>query len=619
MNNQPKNGIGLGLILAGMLLGSVQARDIVVDRNHPNASDDNPGSEREPLATISKAAAMAVVGDTVRVKEGIYRESVRLTHDGAPGSPITILADPIGSVTVTGADLIRNWEPVGGGRSIYRVAWSHRFVINNRPDGSPIEHHPASAPVWGRAEQVIMDGYLLAPVGDLEALQEAGEEMSRDERRDSAYGETVPDPDDRRTWRGAFFADTINGYLYVGLADGSDPNDHKMEASVRGLLMGTNPWMDKDGVANVHVCGFVFRYGASFAQRPAVWLYGSNNRLDQCIVEAMAGGGAMVHGVMADCVLRHNGHIGGGPQGDGFLGERCLWEANSWKPIDRGWEAGGFKLSHVNGGVFRDCVFYRNGGTGLWLDIDPHNVLITHCAFIENEQSGLFIEISREVTVVRNLFLRNGIGVVGEKGGWSDAGLKIAESIDCVVAFNTCVGNKDGISFREQGPRLIDGIPFFNRGHTITGNVCAFNEGYQLGLWYDDAYFGWHPSQRDDYPSLEAFDATMAADQPERIHDPMQQGQVLDRNLYFSTAESAPFLYGVPWRPRHRKFLTLVQYREFTHFGTQSEFADPCFVNADGDDYRFRDGSPARECRAGWYGVPADLKQWIARLSNVRK
>ncbi|GIX07358.1 MAG: hypothetical protein KatS3mg115_1761 [Candidatus Poribacteria bacterium] len=333
----------------------------------------------------------------------------------------------------------------------------------------------------------------------------------------------------------------------------------------------------------------------------------------------MAGGGAIVHGVMRDCVLRRNGHIGGGPRGDGFLAERCLWEGNSWKPINRGWEAAGYKLTRVNGGVFRDCLFYRNGGSGLWLDIDPRNVLITRCAFIENELCGLFIEISREITVVRNLFLRNGIGIVGERGGWGDGGLKIAESMDCVVAFNTSVGNKDGITFREQGPRPLDGMPFYNRGHVIVGNVSAFNEGYQLGLWYDDAFFGWHPSERDSgaYESLEAFDAAVRREHPERIHHPLEQGLVIERNVYWSEGEAPPFLYGVPWRPRHLKFESFEAYRGHTGFDRQGRFADPMFVDRAWDDYRFQEGSPVLQQRAGWYDVPSDLRAWITELSDV--
>ncbi|GIX07359.1 MAG: hypothetical protein KatS3mg115_1762 [Candidatus Poribacteria bacterium] len=233
------------LLVLGSAAGGVQGREILVDRGHPLADDSNPGTPERPLRTIAKGAEVARAGDTVVVKAGVYRESVILTQDGAPNTPIVFLADPIGSVTITGADPLIGWERVVGEAPIYRVPWRHRFVINTAPDGTPIEHHPEDAPVWGRAEQVIVDGFQMVPTGDLEALSLAYQEMGRGARRDSAYGATVPDPRDPQTWRGAFFADTENGFLYLCLADGSDPSAHQVLASTRGLLFGTDPWRDR--------------------------------------------------------------------------------------------------------------------------------------------------------------------------------------------------------------------------------------------------------------------------------------------------------------------------------------------------------------------------------------
>lgn len=43
-----------------------------VDKNNPNASDSNPGTENFPWLTIQKAADTMEAGDTVYIKEGIY-------------------------------------------------------------------------------------------------------------------------------------------------------------------------------------------------------------------------------------------------------------------------------------------------------------------------------------------------------------------------------------------------------------------------------------------------------------------------------------------------------------------------------------------------------------------
>ena len=113
----------------------------------------------------------------------------------------------------------------------------------------------------------------------------------------------------------------------------------------------------------------------------------------------MNGAGVSVHGTLRDCRIRGNGHVGGSAHGAGFLNERTVWEGNSWKPISRDWVAGGVKITQEGPGEFRDCTFERNGGPGLWYDLDAHDIVVRRSRFVENEGSGVFIEISRDITI----------------------------------------------------------------------------------------------------------------------------------------------------------------------------------------------------------------------------
>ena len=73
------------LPVAGILAATVlaaPARELVVDGSAPGAADNGPGTAAAPYRTIGAAAAAARPGDTVRVKAGIYRESVRLSRSG---------------------------------------------------------------------------------------------------------------------------------------------------------------------------------------------------------------------------------------------------------------------------------------------------------------------------------------------------------------------------------------------------------------------------------------------------------------------------------------------------------------------------------------------------------
>ncbi len=546
-------------VVAALLLCALPGAATVyhVAQQHPQASDDNPGTAEQPWQTISEAAQVMEAGDRVIIHAGTYREHVLPRNSGRPGAPIVYEGAEGEEVILTGADIITGWQRLEGDRPIYHARWPHRFIINHTPEGQPIYHHPADEEHRrsGRAEQMIVDG----EVWDWPQLVLFLDEMAP----------------------ATFFPDVGNGALYVWLPDGSDPNDHQVEASARGLIFGCDPWSRPEGFDYVHVRNLTFRYAASFAQRPAVWLLGRSNLIEDCVVEWMCGGGVGVGpegGTMRRCTIRHCGHTGGCAGGRNFVNEDCAWEGNCRKPISRGWDAGGVKIAQACHGVFQRCIFRGNGGPGLWLDGDVADVVIRNCLFVDNEFHGLFVEISRDIYVVNNAFFGNGLRAEGPT--WSVAGLTLAESRNCVVCNNLLVGNLDGLALREQGPRYLDTpdlgrVPFMNVGHVMAANVSALNQGYQLGLWYDTAFFGRHPSDMDQYGSEEEFEAAIKRDKPDLWFDPLAQGLLIDRNLYWPGEGHKLALYGVPWRARGQECADLASFTEATGFEEHGTVADP--------------------------------------------
>lgn len=121
----------LGLVLA-MLTGMIftwaprqaaaAGSTYYVDAASGNDTTGN-GSTGSPWKTISKAASVAIAGDTVKIRSGVYRETVKPSNSGTAGNPITFMPDTGATVTVSGADLVTGTWTVHSG-SIYKTSAS---------------------------------------------------------------------------------------------------------------------------------------------------------------------------------------------------------------------------------------------------------------------------------------------------------------------------------------------------------------------------------------------------------------------------------------------------------------------------------------------------------------
>jgi len=123
-------GMAAGLFTAGP--AAVQAATLMVDQKSGGFRED--GTAQAPFKTIQKAAAVARAGDTVFIRGGVYRETVRPAHSGLSGSPITFQAFKNEAVIINGAARIGGrWTSAGGG--LYYTAWPGAYVsANNQSD-----------------------------------------------------------------------------------------------------------------------------------------------------------------------------------------------------------------------------------------------------------------------------------------------------------------------------------------------------------------------------------------------------------------------------------------------------------------------------------------------------
>ncbi|MBQ7108733.1 MAG: DUF1565 domain-containing protein [Clostridia bacterium] len=89
-----------------------------------NANDGNAGTAEAPFKTLAKAASIAKAGDTVIVREGIYRETLTPQNDGTEASPIVFRAADGESVTISAAEAVTEFAEIGDGKVAASVPWT---------------------------------------------------------------------------------------------------------------------------------------------------------------------------------------------------------------------------------------------------------------------------------------------------------------------------------------------------------------------------------------------------------------------------------------------------------------------------------------------------------------
>ena len=180
-----------------LISNSLFAKTYYVDINNPNASDKNPGTELKPWQTIQHAANILVAGDTVFIKNGIYRESVEVKHSGLNyNKMISFIADG-DSVYIKGSDIVTGWEK-----------WKNNIWMKKN---------------WKyNSQQVFVNGNM---------LQQIGGNPFYTPKRLPAVGNNEND-----ITAGSFYYNPDEQTLFVELKDNVNPNNNIIEASDRTFL-----------------------------------------------------------------------------------------------------------------------------------------------------------------------------------------------------------------------------------------------------------------------------------------------------------------------------------------------------------------------------------------------
>ncbi len=513
-----------------------------------------PGIDpNDQVTTIGTGVARLEPGDTLLLHGDIYRELVTVDRSGTAEHPITIRAAEGESVTFTGADRITEWSLIPGSDRVYSTPWPYRFVAWNKAYTHPNDDYHR---LIGRCEQVFVNGYPLHQVLG----------------RDKLSG-------------GMFFVDIEAQRLYIQPADNQEiaKNKAMVEASTRDQILRVKG-------SYVVIKGLRFRYAANRAQQGAVQFSGDHVIAEDCTFEYTNACGATFTGkdmAVRNCTFQHNGQLGfGASHAHGLLLTGCTVRNNNTKGFDRGWEAGGNKICLTRGAILENSVFTENRGNGIWFDIGNEDCQVRNCLIANNENAGIFYEISYGLHAHDNVIVGNGFAFT--PGAWgAAAGISLSSSPSCTIERNLILGNKEGFNFREQSrgtPRIDNrkSEPVWNHDQIIRHNVLAYNRDAQVWGWFDV------PDERYWPRSMQV------AQKPPQPPSLSLEGLHLafEENLYSPSPGQDLFNWGVTWK-KHKRYENLDEVRKELSIDRGSEVAEFHVEDYARLDLRVPTGSPA--------------------------
>lgn len=388
-------------------------RTFYVAQKHPDASDDNPGTEGHPWKTISRSAAMLGPGDRVIVKEGIYREWVRPARGGTgPKAMVSYVAAENQRVILSGSDVYQGPWAVSAhtGHTAVAGVWMAELPASlfhgynpfgecnvttnmlSNPYLATTQGWNSKTPYILRQGLVFQDGRRLVQVGDYESLAEAA---------------------------GAYWVEQSGQRIHVRPFDNKNPREAVFEVTTRPFAFAP----EKAGLGFIRLDGFFIERVAScfpMPQQGAIstkqghhWII-QHNRVRQINALGLDYGRRQTfipYDVPADTpklggvghIIRHNAFIDCGicsMSGLGTIG--MLIEDNyssgcGWQACSGLWETGGIKLLYVKHSLIRRNVVQGTiDAAGLWVDHSAANTRITQNIITgaKTKSGGIFLEAS---------------------------------------------------------------------------------------------------------------------------------------------------------------------------------------------------------------------------------
>ncbi len=209
--------------------------------------DSNTGTVNAPFLSISKAAAMAVAGDTVYVFAGVYRERVAPARGGTAGKPIVYMAEPDKNVAIKGSDI---WEPNWNKteQNIFKAIPDEAMFNDDVyvDDKNPFKVISAATPYGRSGSAEIASNYK----GDPNVSYTCGQVFV-----DGQLYIQKPSLTEMKASTESWFYNKQSGEIYIHFLDDS-PKAHTVEISTRRRIFAPHT----RGLAYITVQGFIIEH-----------------------------------------------------------------------------------------------------------------------------------------------------------------------------------------------------------------------------------------------------------------------------------------------------------------------------------------------------------------------
>ena len=371
---------------------------------------DGDGSQARPFKHINDAARIAVAGDEIIVRPGIYREHVVPKNAGTKDAPIVYRsAEPLGAV-ITGAEKAAGWEKVKG--SIWK------FTVDNSIFG---DYNPYTTTVYG-------DWYFSPNIRHTGSIFINDRQMyETDSLKDCQEGKADPFAWDQDAAQYLWFTEQKDDKTIIyGNFRKLDPNKENVEFTVR-----RNCFMPKVNHINyITVSGFNINKAATTWAPPAAYQDG------------MIGPHWSMGWIIEDCEI---------------YGSRCCGiSLGKYYDVENDMY---FTKKQVKSPTQMERDAVCRGQYHGWLKEKIGHHIVRRCHVHHNEQTGIVGRMGAVFSTIEDCDIHDNC-TTAQLGGAETAGIKLHAGIDVTIRRNHIHHNIMGVwlDWEAQGARVTQNV-----------------------------------------------------------------------------------------------------------------------------------------------------------------